>query len=315
MYKARIRKTQKIVEAEDLKVIPEVNELDFACVDKDCDIDLIPCSYGKFNKVRPYFKKNKGVEHSSNCEYSKLLKYLNIGKNRQITDDEFSRFDYPSKLIEKQKKILSTDTSTSDDLSPNTGRAMKTIMSGEFDSVMPSNKHVTSINLIIDFFISCPYNRDVYLKLLSKEGTYRHLFKSIFGESKGQYESGKIFHGVLYPNSKKSIRHEDQFVFFQLLSCERWEVDFSGKNQVNPYWVKLNKNHLSKTKLNRILEDRQTVNNQSNLDYKEKKKNKETNAYVFFLGNAPTYKEPYIFEVVDDYISFRYTQVNHPDDE
>ncbi len=313
MHKARIKGTDKFVEAEDLKVMSNVAETEFICVDENCGISLIPCSYGQDNKVRPYFKKARGVEHKSDCEYSKLLEFLKIGKKQRITDEELSMFEYPAKLVERPKEKSSKDVSTSDSLPEEKGSGNRHVMSGEFDSLLRSNKHVTSINLIIDFFISCPYNRDALLNLLGKEGEYNHMFKSISYKSHGKFEDGKIFHGVLYSSrGEDSIRDEKDFVYFRLLSCERWEDSFGGKQQVNPYWVKLNKADISKYKLDRILEDRKTVNNQSKEDYQKQKKNKSTNAMVFFLGKAPKYKDPFTFEVIDDYISFRYAQVNYP---
>lgn len=87
MFKARINNTDEIIEAEDLKVL-DAKTFEFVCVDKNCNIPLIPSSFKENNKRRPFFKKYKNQEHSTKCSYSKYLHFLEIGKTRRLTELE-----------------------------------------------------------------------------------------------------------------------------------------------------------------------------------------------------------------------------------
>ena len=104
MFKARIKYTDEIIEAEDLKVIENIRSLEFACVDKNCNIPLIPSSFQEDNKKRPFFKKFKNQEHSPKCSYSKYMQFLEIGKTRRLTELEFEKLEYPSQLVMTQPK-------------------------------------------------------------------------------------------------------------------------------------------------------------------------------------------------------------------
>jgi hypothetical protein len=44
MNQARDRRTNESIEAEELKLIPQIDISDYECIDENCKIQLIPCS-------------------------------------------------------------------------------------------------------------------------------------------------------------------------------------------------------------------------------------------------------------------------------
>lgn len=319
MFTARIKYSDEIVEAEDLKVIENVRNLEFACVDKNCNIPLIPSSFLEKNKKRPFFKKFPNLEHSAKCAYSKYLQFLEIGKTRKLTELEFEKLEYPSQLVMVQLKPKESDTTTSDILPETESTSTKRISNGEFTDAAHSNRKVSAISQIVDFYLSCPYNRDVDLDLLGSKAPYIYQFKRIFGTNEGKYLDNKIFYGIIDLKDIDSLRNTDDTVIIKLHECEKWEDNprlvFPRKKRVNPYFVKINKEEITKYKMSRILKERETVSNQSKNDYFKNLKKDNVEAYIFFLGKKPSAETPYIFEAINGFISFRYTKVFHPDRE
>lgn len=317
MFKARIKNTDEIIEADELKVLENVQSLEFSCVDKNCNIPLIPSSYKENNKKRPFFKKYKNQEHSSKCSYSKYLHFLEIGKNRRLTELEFEKLEYPSQLVISQPKTREMDTTTSDVLPEGDSVSTKRISNGEFTDAAHSNRKVSAISQIVDFYLSCPYNRDVDLDLLGSKAPYVYQFKRIYGPNEGKYLDNKIFYGIIDLKDIDSLRSTDDTVIIKLHECEKWEDNprlvFPRKNRVNPYFVKINKEEITKYKMSRILKERETVSNQSKNDYFKNLKKDNVEAYIFFLGKKPSAETPYVFEAINGFVSFRYTKVFHPD--
>lgn len=319
MFTARIKYTDEIIEADELKVMENVQSLEFACVDKNCNIPLIPSSYKENNKKRPFFKKYKNQEHSTKCSYSKYLHFLEIGKTRKLTELEFEKLEYPSQLVISQPKIREMDTTTSEILPEGESVSTKRISNGEFTDAAHSNRKVTAISQIVDFFLSCPYNREVDLDLLGTKAPYVYQFKKIYGPNTDQYISNKIFYGAIDLKDLDSLTSKEDSMLIKLHECERWEDNprsiFSSKRRVNPYFLKINKAEITKYKMSRILTERETVLNQSKSDFFKKIKKDGVEAYVFFLGRKPAAETPYIFEAINGFVSFRYTKVFHPEKE
>lgn len=312
MYKAKNKKTNEIIEADELKVINNVSDINFVCVDDKCAIPLIACSFQETNKKRPYFKKHSNQEHTDSCSYSEYLKLLEVGKTRRLTDLEFEKLDYPSKLVFSLPKVKDTLTLTSELLPDSNSTAKKTISNGEFAEVANANRRVTSISQIVDFYLSCPFNRDVELDLLGVKMSYKFHFKRIYGENKGDFIDNKMFYGKIYLNSIDSEINDGHFLYLKLFECENWEKNKSltiiNKKQINPYFLKINKDEVSKYKINRILKEKETVSNLSKNDYRNNKKDGRE-AWVFFIGKRPNLKNQYQFEVVNGFITFRYTTI------
>lgn len=315
MFQARRKDNGIIVEAEELKVITNVGEIEFYCVSPECGIDLIPCSYGVNNKKRPFFKKYHNKEHSEDCSYSTYLKFQKIGKKRKLTEIEFEKLKYPSKLVVVKKNTLETDTSTKKDLPIDKSKSTRRVNNGEFEEVAESNRRVSSISQIVDFYLNYPYNRDVDLDLLGTEAPYKYQFRRIYGKNKGNYTDNKIFYGIINFSDPDSIIHEKNLTKIKLHECEKWEKNprslFNTKIRVNPYWVEIDHEQVSRYKLNSILKSRETVSNQSKNDYLKKIKKSKVNAFIFFLGTAPLKEKPYVFKAVGSFVTCRYTEVLH----
>jgi hypothetical protein len=319
MFSARLKDTDEIIEAEELKVLKNIKSLEFACVDKNCNIPLIPSSYNENNKKRPFFKKYKNQEHSPKCSYSKYLQFLQIGKTRRLTDIEFEKLEYPSQLIISQPKLKEMDTTTTSTLPEVESKSTRRISNGEFAEAAQSNRKVTSISQIVDFFLCCPYNRDVELDLLGTKAPYIYQFKKIRGANIDQYISNKIFYGVIDLNDLDSLIRTEDSLLIKLHECEKWEDNprslFFSKKRINPYFLKLNKSELTNNKISRILSERDTVLNQSKNDFFKNNKKEGVEAYVFFLGRKPNIETPYVFEAINGFVSFRYAKVIHPERE
>ncbi len=313
MFTARIKCTDEIIEAEDLKVLENVQSLEFACVDKSCNIPLIASSYKEKNKKRPFFKKYKNQEHSNKCSYSTYLRFLEIGKTRRLTELEFEKLEYPSQLVISQPKTKETDTTTSDTLPISESTSTKRISNGEFTEAAHSNRKVSSISQIVDFYLAFPYNREVDIDLLGIKAPYMYQFKRIYGPNTDQYIDNKIFYGIIDLKDIDSLRYTDDAVLIKLHECEGWEENprslFASKRRVNPYYLKINKEEITKYKMSRILKERETVSNQSKSDFVNKIKKERVEAFVFFLGKKPSTKEPYVFEAINGFVSFRYTKI------
>lgn len=319
MFKARKKYTDEIIEAEDLKVIENVRSLEFACVDKNCNIPLIPSSFQENNKKRPFFKKYPNQEHSPKCSYSKYLQFLEIGKTRRLTELEFEKLEYPSQLIMAQPKQKENDTTTSDILPESESTSTKRVSNGEFTDAAHSNRKVSAISQIVDFYLSCPYNRDVDLDLLGSKAAYMYQFKRIYGPNTDQYIDNKIFYGIIDLKDLDSLSSTEDSMIIKLHECEGWEENprlvFPRRRRVNPYFVKVNRNDITKYKMSRILKERETISNQSKNDFFKNLKKDGVEAFIFFLGKKPSAENPYIFEAINGFVSFRYTKVFHPDRE
>ena len=319
MFKARIKNTDDVIESEDLKVLEDVRSIEFVCVDKNCNIPLIPSSYQEKNKRRPFFKKYKNQQHSNKCSYNKYLHFLEIGKTRRLTELEFEKLEYPSQLIINQPKPKESDTTTNDILPESEGSSTKKISNGEFTEAAHSNRKVSSISQIVDFYLACPYNREVDLDLLGINAPYKYQFRRIYGPNTGNYIDNKIFYGVIDFRDLDSLRSTNEATIIKLHECERWEDNprlvFPARRRVNPYYLKINKGEITSYKMNRILKERETVINQSKGDFLNKIKKDRVEAYVFFLGKRPAAESPYLFEAIKGFVSFRYVKIFHPDRE
>ncbi|MBP2831285.1 hypothetical protein J8281_03715 [Aquimarina sp. U1-2] len=75
---AKDKSTGREMEAEELKLLASVEKENYECIDANCKIRLIPCSFEKHHKPRPYFKTEKGVHHSQDCVFSQ---YTELQKN------------------------------------------------------------------------------------------------------------------------------------------------------------------------------------------------------------------------------------------
>lgn len=312
MFQARRKDNNEIILADDLKVIDNVSDLEFVCIDPNCAIDLIACSFGEHNKKRPFFKKHKNSEHNASCAYGKYLLLLEHGKKRALTTEELEDMDYPSQLVMPAKKAQEIDTTTKEDLPKEDTESTRKASTGEYTEVASTLKKVTAIDQIVDFYLSCPYNRGIDLNLLGNSAPYRYQFRRIWGENIGNYKNGKIFYGIINLGLNPVINRDGK-TRIRLHECAGWETDstsrYNDKSQVNPYWVEIDNDQLSKHKLSRIIKTRESVANESKGTWLKSKKNDGKDAFIFFLGEAPSENEPYVFKANGGFVTFRYTEI------
>lgn len=315
MNQARDRKTSEIIEAEELKLIPQIDISDYECIDENCKIQLIPCSYKPSNKNRPYFKSPKNINHSDNCRFSEYLKLLEQGQKRKLELIEFENMPYPSRLISPKKKQTEERTTKLDnniDNEETTGKKRKS--TNEFEESANSNRAVTTISQIVDFYLTCPFNRDFELDLLGTKKEYMYWFKRIQKPLNiAKYNGKSIFFGQLHTNMTYVKKSENE-ILIKLFECEEWvknssnSLMFNKSEQMNPFYAKINIDGLSTNKSSRILnelkyaiQDQKEAHNNNRVGKKK--------AFVFFLGEAPNNENPFTFNVIDGNVCARFTEI------
>ena len=191
----------------------------------------------------------------------------------------------------------------------------QSVGSVKWDWTKGSNRSVSSISQIVDFYLNCPYNRDLELDILGQSTPYRYWFKRIKGKSDMQYLDRRIFFGRL------SMKHDciqplaDEIVI-ELYECESWKKTpkrnwfslINPKTPENPYKVHISKAGLSSHKLTRVINE---------IDYAIKRQKEahlaqiesDKRAYIFFLADPPK-KRSYRFDVLDGHLVSRYVKIN-----
>jgi hypothetical protein len=315
MNQARDRKTNEIIEAEELKLIHLTDISDYECIDENCKIQLIPCSYKPSNKNRPYFKSPKNINHSDNCRFSEFLKLLEQGHKRKLELTEFENMPYPSRLISPKKIKTEEKTTKQDDniiIEETTGKKRKS--TNEFEESANSNRAVTTISQIVDFYLSCPFNRDFELDLLGTKKAYMYWFKRIQKSKQiAKYNGQCIYFGQLHTNMSYVKKTESE-ILIKLYECEEWvrntgtSLAFNKSEQKNPFYVKINIENLTSHKISRILNEFQFAI-QDQKDAHNNNKDGKKKAYLFFLGEAPVDKDSFTFNVIEGNISARFTEI------
>lgn len=319
MNQARDIKTGEVLEAETLKYIYEDNLSEYECTDDSCKVKLIPCSYKPHNKNRPYFKSVRGGNHSNTCTFSAYLKLLERGRKRALTEIELEDMPFPTKLG-KLKKSKGKNTIYKSDVSSNVesktgGRRKKA--SGEFVEMVNRSKVVNSLSSIVDFYIKCPFNRNVELEIENIKREYMYWFRRISkSKSEGKYKGTRIFFGRLHTDKNK-IEETDHELKITMYECEGWEEvkttrrnQRKSKKQVNPFVISVDKTQLSKHKISRILNEIDyTIEDKKAAFKKEEEEDKKRQAFVFFYGEAPKPDNPYTFRVNDGILVARYCKI------
>ncbi len=318
MNQARDIKTGQIIEAETLKYIYEDGLSEYQCTDDSCQVKLTPCSYKPFNKNRPYFKSVRGGSHSKTCVFSAYLKLLEKGKKRKLEEVELEDMPFPTKLRKVKKKEGENISYKSDDLTASEDKAgsIRRKSSGEFAEKRNRSKVVNSLSSIVDFYIRCPFNRDIELEIENKKQEYMYWFKRISKPIRiGNYKGKKIFFGRLHTDKNK-IEDTETELKITMYECEGWEdikstrkTQKKRKAQVNPFIISIDKTKLSKHKVSRIINEIDYAIEDKISAFKDKTEEEKKDAYVFFYGVAPKRKEPYTFHVNDGILVARYCRI------
>ena len=319
MNQARDKKRNLIIEAEELRLIKDVNHSNFECLDENCRVRLIPCSYRDENKKRPFFKLPKKRKHKESCRFSEYLKLLEEARKRRLEKRELKRFPYPAILKEKQnveEKDIVANVSLS---SVKSSGEFVVSESYEWDNNGVSNRSVTSISQIVDFYLRCPDNRDLDLKIFGQVTPYRYWFKRIKEGNTGQYKLRRIFYGRL-SMKYNCIQNMEEEVIIELYECEdwmeppirSWSSFENHKIQKNPYHVHVTKTKLSSHKVTRLLNELDFAINRQKEAFKAAE-DSEKRAYVFFLADPPLKTSKYRFDVLSGFLVSRYEKFNRHD--
>lgn len=315
MNQARDIKTNELIEAESLKHIYEEGVSEYECIDESCRVKLTPCSYKPHNKRRPYFRIASGGDHSDSCRFSAYLKLLEKAKSKRLTEEDLEDMPFPTKLGKKKKvnsgnAIYKTDVSNQKE--EKTIKGKRTKPSGEFLEKGRGAKVVSSISPIVDFYLKCPFNRDVELEIEEQQQAYKFWFKRIEKPVlKGNYKGKKLFFGRLHTDKSK-IEETDTTMTITMYECERWEKTSARaktKSQVNPFVISIDKLELSKNKLTRLKNEMEFAIEEKIRAFKSKEEDVKKQAYVFFYGEAPKSKAPYQFKVEDGALVARYCRI------
>lgn len=302
---ARDKTTGEEIEAEELKSLNYVDSENYECIDNHCKIQLFPCSYKKHNKTRPYFKTSKTAEHTQLCSFSQYTILLKKARGGDISKNGLIPYPYPSRLVVASKSTFKADSDLLDNsLNSDRHQHRSVQRSSEATNHITGNRTVTAVGQIIDFYLNCPFNRDVSLDLLGTQTKYQYAFKRIYGKNEGQYKGRKIYYGIMHLYVKPI--ETQNAIQIQLLECEEWIVSADEiKSQKNPYKVLIQLENLSPHKKARILNERTFV--QEDQIRAENTNNKF--AFIFFLGDSPDLENPYTFKVCEDYVVCRYDEI------
>lgn len=311
---ARDKTTGREVEADELRLMYEVDQDNYECVDKKCRIKLIPASYRPTNKNRPHFKTPKGVFHKDNCEFSEYLELLKKGKTQRVS---FGKVPYPAKLVKSKTAVARQETSEDTSGTTNDGSGRKVTRADGWEENENSSRSVNSLNQIIDFYLSCPYNRDFELDILGYSMEYQYWFKKVEFKRPNDgelYKGRRIFIGTL-SLSKDSVKQNGKEIVVRLMECRDWRKPLirffneSRKVQVDPYLVKIDVSALSSNKATRLINQLNFIKNEHLEDFKNKTNDNKVQAKIFFLADPPKDTEPYTFHVIDGYLVSRYCTI------
>lgn len=314
MNVARDKKTGRIIEADELKLLFEVDQDNYECVDKNCRVKMTPASFKPTNKNRPHFKTARGHDHSDQCTFNEYLSLLEKAKTRRVS---FGKIPYPSKLKSGKKLDDIIKPKVSEKSSADASSTSSTVRSDGWLETEDSNRSVSSLNQIVDFYISCPYNRDFKLDILGYETEYQYWFKKVeFNRSNDGtlYKGRRVFMGTLNLN-KDSITQSEEEIKIKLMECEAWKKPLirffadEKKIQKNPYSVIVNTADLSNNKISRLLNQLNFVKEEHVGDFKNETDRKDVQAKVFFLADPPSEEEPYLFNVIDAHLVSRYCKI------
>lgn len=303
--------TNTEIEAEELRYIDKDKMPSFVCVDENCATPLVPAAYTLESKQRPHFRTSKYQKHTEKCKFSDYAKILELGGSRKLRLEEFENMPIPRKLV-LPKVISESDQIKSKEKNSDAENttATKRAYSNEFDEKGNTFRNVTTISRIADFYIACPFNRDLPLDIFGLEQPYMFWFKRLRNITPEENPGLKIFFGQLHQD-QNAIQENDDFLTIKLFDCERWD---EFHTQINPYYVQIAKKNLSINKVSRIkneisysLREQKEFYESQKID-KQKSNSSKVKPYVFFYGKMSA-NNRFIFEVYDGYLVSRYCQV------
>jgi hypothetical protein len=313
---ARLKNTNKPFEAEELKFLDEENMPEFICPDENCAVPLIPASFKSHNKQRPHFRTLRKNDHSKTCKYSEFARILELGGKRKITFEEFENLPVPTKLIIPKDKgkneVVKSKNGESQDDNPDSIKRKG--FNGDFDESGNNIKNVTTISQIVDFYLSCPFNRDIELTIFEEKKQYMKWFKRLQKTQRNKEpQELNIYFGQLHQDNHLNI-DGSEIIRMKMFDCEKWEKATDGyfnsvsKVQVNPFYVQIDPENISPHKLSRLKNEIEFARNEQTVAFKEGKQDKRK-PFVFFIGKKIDINNPFEYKVLDNHLVARYTEI------
>ncbi len=313
---ARLKNTNEPFEAEDLKFLDEENMPEFICADENCAVLLVPASYKNHNKQRPHFRTLRKNDHSKKCKYSEFARILELGGKRKITFQEFENLPVPTKLIIPKDKGKNEVVKSKNGESPeeNPDSKNRRGFNGDFDESGNNIKNVTTISQIVDFYLSCPFNRDIELTIFEEKKQYMKWFKRLQKTQRNKEpQELNIYFGQLHQDNHLNI-DGSEIIRMKMFDCEKWEKATDGyfnsvsKVQVNPFYVQIDPENISPHKLSRLKNEIEFARNEQTVAFKEGKQDKRK-PFVFFIGKKIDINNPFEYKVLDNHLVARYTEI------
>ncbi len=308
MNQAKFKDSRELIDAEDLRNIDNPKNIEFICAGDNCGVPVIPCSFKRENKPRPYFKI-RNIEHSSECTYSSFLDFLKLGYTGRLSHSDLVKMEFPSRLrVYIKPNVDNKIQKRIEESSEVEGVSKRRNFVDEFSDEKKSNKVVTSINQIVDFYLSCPYNRDVELNLLGTKKEYYKLFLNVIASNNVPSRELRIYYAKLdfRKGGKNLIRLDSNNYLIKLY--EGIKSKNTKFQEYEPFHVLIKKDQISKTKFNRIKYEKSQIIEEYISKYKKGKEGLES-AYIFFLAYPPSNQEPTILEALHGMVISRYTKI------
>lgn len=271
--------TQRLVASEELWELEVVDKNIYSC--PDCSISLIPASYLKTNKKRPYFRYLKANTHTFDCVYNENSKLVKTAQVQSISNEDGFPFPYPSKLIIDDVKTREANDNDSDIPSASTKRNT----SKEYGSEAARPNHhrtVSTIKNIVRHYVC--FRNDWHVPLIvpyvsSAQTTYNSIFKRIKNGG-WHYDNYHIFYSNIFWN--KAQEHDD-YMEVKLVAGE-WD----NKVQKKACSLRINIESTQKRQRGLVLREINTTI-QETIENKDK-----VNGFIFFLGKQDE-NDKYLF--------------------
>ncbi|MEK6512269.1 hypothetical protein [Myroides odoratimimus] len=295
--------SKKEIRADYLPFLEEVEKMKFICSDSRCGIPVVPSSFKEYNIQAPHFRKLVGYTHHEDCDYAKNNTIYGKGKSGlKITDKEAKKIGFPNKFnileedITKEKKDVYNHNVGKNVDSKNKRR--HTEISSDFSD--HKLNQVSSIEKIVDCYLSFPANRDQRIKINNIPLDYDTLFKEILANKKHIGIQKQFFFSKVKVATDKS-RNSSFKDFRETVYIKLFPADFPDDGKpFKQYELILDKNKISNKKLSMV---------KISFDKMLFEPKKGYDLYVFFIGDAPKDSEGASFNLINGYICFRYTDI------
>lgn len=263
--------TNKLIACEELWELDEVNKEIYRC--PDCLTNLIPASFLRTNKKRPYFFYLESKPHSVKCSYNHINEIERKARKQSIKTDGGFPLPFPSKLILNDALIKETDAVPGISQS-----SIHNTVEDSFSEKTSLNHHrtVTTIKNIVRQFVNFPNDRDLPLLVPFTEprnNTYSKVFKRV--KDGINYNGYYIFYDRLY--FSKPILNVN------VLEIRLYTGIWEEKKQVKPCTLLINLSSITSRQRELILREIEVTRNEA-IETSKFENNKRLLGYIFFLG-------------------------------